>query len=276
MAPFAVLAPLVGPVVDRLRGTRRLLSSAPTCAARRLRDQPSRSPCTTSAFYVLALAMLITSKASGVIRQALVPRLVDDPDLLGVGQREHRPPRHDRRRRGRRARGAHPRQPVGRWLLAFAAIDLRHRARSSAWRIRTAREHEVDRRGRVHPAALCRRSSTPRAGACSHVARSATSCSCWPSRCGDPASRRVVYGAAVFLCGLWHLPRQRRSRPAARRFHEERLLAGSLLRRRSPTAIGLLGGVAAVDHDDRPGRRRVGDASPGSASTACCSAAPRR
>ena len=33
-------------------------------------------------FYLMALALLISSKASGVIRQALVPRLVPDPELL--------------------------------------------------------------------------------------------------------------------------------------------------------------------------------------------------
>ena len=67
MAPFAVLAPLVGPVVDRLRGTRRLLVVG--CYV-------LRGVCAISlafalydvSFYVLALAMLITSKASGVVR----------------------------------------------------------------------------------------------------------------------------------------------------------------------------------------------------------------
>lgn len=81
MAPFALLAPLVGPLVDRFHATRRAVAVVlyvvrAACAfalAATLYDL---------AFYVLALALLSANKASGVVKHALVPRLVDDSTQL--------------------------------------------------------------------------------------------------------------------------------------------------------------------------------------------------
>ncbi|MGD9705004.1 MAG: MFS transporter [Acidimicrobiia bacterium] len=81
MVPFAVLAPLVGPAIDRFRHGDRVVASL--CFA-------LRSLCALGlaftlydlSFYVLALALLVSSKASGVVRQALVPRLVLDHNQL--------------------------------------------------------------------------------------------------------------------------------------------------------------------------------------------------
>jgi MFS family permease len=81
MAPFAILAPLVGPLVDRFHGTRRAVAIVlyvirAGCAlglAITLYDL---------AFYVLALALLSANKASGVVKHTLIPRLVDDPSQL--------------------------------------------------------------------------------------------------------------------------------------------------------------------------------------------------
>ncbi len=81
MAPLAVLAPLVGPAVDRFRKSQRFVASifyllrAVSCLA-------LVSFLLDLAFYPLALLLLIASKASGVVKQTLVQLLVDDPDEL--------------------------------------------------------------------------------------------------------------------------------------------------------------------------------------------------
>ena len=81
LAPLAVLAPLVGPAVDRFRRTQRFVASifyllrAVSCLA-------LVSFLLDLAFYPLALVLLIASKASGVVKQTMVQSLVDDPDEL--------------------------------------------------------------------------------------------------------------------------------------------------------------------------------------------------
>ncbi|MBT5864184.1 MAG: MFS transporter [Ilumatobacter sp.] len=81
MAPLAVLAPLVGPAVDRFRRSQRFVASifyllrAVSCLA-------MVSFLLDLTFYPLALILLIASKASGVVKQTLVQQLVDDPDEL--------------------------------------------------------------------------------------------------------------------------------------------------------------------------------------------------
>jgi MFS family permease len=81
MAPFAVLAPLIGPAVDRFHGAHRGLASL-TYVLRAAAAVALSFTLFDLAFYPLALGLLIASKASGVIRQALVPRLVDEPEHL--------------------------------------------------------------------------------------------------------------------------------------------------------------------------------------------------
>lgn len=81
MAPLTVLAPLVGPAVDRFRRSQRFVASifyvlrAASCLA-------MVSFLLDLTFYPLALLLLISSKASGVVKQTLVQQLVDDPDEL--------------------------------------------------------------------------------------------------------------------------------------------------------------------------------------------------
>ncbi len=81
MAPLAVLAPLVGPAVDRFRRSQRIVAAvfyvvrAACCLA-------LVSTLLQLAFYPLALGLLVASKASGVVKQTLVQSLVDDPDEL--------------------------------------------------------------------------------------------------------------------------------------------------------------------------------------------------
>jgi len=81
MAPFALLAPLIGPAIDRFSlGHRWIAASLFTI----------RAACAIAlaftlldlALYFFALALLIAAKASGVTRQALVPGLVAEADHL--------------------------------------------------------------------------------------------------------------------------------------------------------------------------------------------------
>jgi MFS family permease len=81
MAPFALLAPLVAPAIDRYRGAHRSLASL-TFLVRAVAAVGLAFTLYELTFYVLALVLLVGSKASGVVRQALVPRLVDDPGRL--------------------------------------------------------------------------------------------------------------------------------------------------------------------------------------------------
>lgn len=81
MAPFAVLAPLIGPFVDRLPGGQRALIAA-TCAGRGLVCLNLAGELQTLAFYPLAFTILVLGKTYSVAKNALVPRLVDDPVAL--------------------------------------------------------------------------------------------------------------------------------------------------------------------------------------------------
>jgi MFS family permease len=81
MAPFALLAPLVGPIIDHFRLGHRWLAAIlfairVACAA------ALAFTLLDLALYFVALALLVCGKAFGVVRQALVPELVDDPDQL--------------------------------------------------------------------------------------------------------------------------------------------------------------------------------------------------
>lgn len=78
MVPFTVLAPFVGPAVDRFSRGHRLLAAALFTL---------RSGCALGmaftlfdlTLYFIALVLLMASKASTVVRQAVIPRLLDDP-----------------------------------------------------------------------------------------------------------------------------------------------------------------------------------------------------
>ncbi len=81
MAPYVVLAPLVGPAIDRLRLGHRgiavfLFALRAVCAA------GLAVSLLDLGLYFFALALLFAAKATGVTRQALVPGLVDDPSQL--------------------------------------------------------------------------------------------------------------------------------------------------------------------------------------------------
>jgi predicted MFS family arabinose efflux permease len=81
LAPFALLAPLVGPIIDRFRLGHRWI--AVILFAMRVAFAAALAfTLLDLALYFFALALLICGKAFGVVRQALVPELVDDTDQL--------------------------------------------------------------------------------------------------------------------------------------------------------------------------------------------------
>lgn len=83
MAPFAVLAPLIGPVIDTLRGGHRavlLLSIGVRAAVALL----LASQLKTLLLYPEAFIIVVAAKVYVVARNTLVPSLVDDRDHLVV------------------------------------------------------------------------------------------------------------------------------------------------------------------------------------------------
>ncbi len=81
MAPFALLAPLVGPAIDHFRLGHRWISSI-LFALRAACAAALAFTLLDLAVYFFALALLVGAKAFGVVRQALVPELVDGTDQL--------------------------------------------------------------------------------------------------------------------------------------------------------------------------------------------------
>lgn len=92
MAPFAIIAPLLSPLLDRIRGGRRLMIFA-TCAARALL-------CLFMARYVnaggaegllifpLAFGVLVMAKTYSIARSALVPAVVSgEKELVSANSR---------------------------------------------------------------------------------------------------------------------------------------------------------------------------------------------
>jgi hypothetical protein len=87
LAPFALLAPLIGPAIDRSGGSHRLIATA-LFIARAALVVGLALTLDDLGFYFFALALLILGKASGVTKQALMPTLVDTPAQL-VGANSH-------------------------------------------------------------------------------------------------------------------------------------------------------------------------------------------
>ncbi|WP_399128452.1 MFS transporter [Actinacidiphila sp. ITFR-21] len=77
MAPFAVLAPVVGPLLDRLQHGRRA-AMATAMLARAVLAWTMAGVISTAGLglYPAALGVLVSSKAYGVVRSAVVPRLL--------------------------------------------------------------------------------------------------------------------------------------------------------------------------------------------------------
>ncbi|MFF6789085.1 MFS transporter [Streptomyces filamentosus] len=77
MAPFTLLAPVIGPLLDRLPHGRRAAMAAAMLARAVLAVLMSGAVATGGIeLYPAALGVLVTSKAYGVVRSAVVPRLL--------------------------------------------------------------------------------------------------------------------------------------------------------------------------------------------------------
>lgn len=77
MAPFTLLAPVIGPLLDRLPHGRRAAMAGAMLARALLAVALSRSVSTGGLeLYPAALGVLVSSKAYGVVRSAVVPRLL--------------------------------------------------------------------------------------------------------------------------------------------------------------------------------------------------------
>ena len=77
MAPFTLLAPVIGPLLDRIPHGRRAAMAGAMLARVLLALMLSRAVATGSLeLYPAALAVLVSSKAYGVVRSAVVPRLL--------------------------------------------------------------------------------------------------------------------------------------------------------------------------------------------------------
>lgn len=81
MAPFAVVAPVIGPLLDRTRGGRRLLMAL-FAAGRAVLCVLMAGAIDDLLLYPLAFGMLVLSKGHSVAKSALVPAVVDHPDEL--------------------------------------------------------------------------------------------------------------------------------------------------------------------------------------------------
>jgi MFS family permease len=79
LAPFALIAPVFGPLIDRTRGGRRLMFAA-TMAARALICLVMAAHVDGLALYPLAFAALVLSKTQSVVKSALVPGVIKDKE----------------------------------------------------------------------------------------------------------------------------------------------------------------------------------------------------
>jgi hypothetical protein len=83
MAPFAILAPLIGPVIDRLRGGHRAVLLL-SLGLRAVIALLLASQLKTLLLYPEAFIIVVAAKVYGVARNTLIPSLVDDRDHLVV------------------------------------------------------------------------------------------------------------------------------------------------------------------------------------------------
>jgi predicted MFS family arabinose efflux permease len=86
MAPFAIVAPLLGPALDRTKGGRRLLIAV-SCAGRAilcvlLSEYVTKGGEEGLLIYPLAFTVLVLAKGYSVAKSSLVPSLVDEEGEL--------------------------------------------------------------------------------------------------------------------------------------------------------------------------------------------------
>lgn len=87
MAPFAVVAPLLGPVIDRVHGGRRLMVAA-AAAGRAVAALFAAAWIDGLLLFPAAFSLLVLSKTHAVAKSSLVPTVVEDrEELVGANAR---------------------------------------------------------------------------------------------------------------------------------------------------------------------------------------------
>jgi MFS family permease len=81
MAPFAIVAPFIGPIIDRVPGGRKLVLMAAT-GCRAILCLLMATSLDSVALYPIAFLSLVFSKTHAVAKSAAVPEIVDDEKLL--------------------------------------------------------------------------------------------------------------------------------------------------------------------------------------------------
>lgn len=81
MAPFAVVAPFLGPLLDRSRGGRRLIMIT-VSALRGVMCLVLANHLNDLALYPLALTSMVLTKTQSITKSAIVPTVVDDSEEL--------------------------------------------------------------------------------------------------------------------------------------------------------------------------------------------------
>lgn len=81
MVPFSLIAPLIGPAVDRLQRGRKWVATG-LFSIRSVTALALAFTLYSLMFYLFVLVILIANKASGITKQALVPTLVAKPGHL--------------------------------------------------------------------------------------------------------------------------------------------------------------------------------------------------
>lgn len=88
MAPFAVVAPLIGPFIDRVRGGHRWVIGA-ACLGRALLCLVLAFQLRSLLLYLLAFSILVLNKTHQVAKSALIPRLERASDQLVAANSVH-------------------------------------------------------------------------------------------------------------------------------------------------------------------------------------------
>ena len=116
MAPFAVLAPVIGPAAGPAAARPAVGARGQPRSAARCWRWSWRRTSTTCWLYPAALGVLVLSKAHNVLRAAVVPRVLPPAHVADLGERpavglragDRRGRRRDRRRRSRGRSGFPP------------------------------------------------------------------------------------------------------------------------------------------------------------------------
>jgi predicted MFS family arabinose efflux permease len=88
MAPFAIVAPLIGPFVDRVRGGHRWVIAL-ACLGRAALCLSLAFQLRSLLLYPLAFSILVLNKTHQVAKSALIPRLVDERERLVAANSTH-------------------------------------------------------------------------------------------------------------------------------------------------------------------------------------------